>query len=985
MRLWGRPFLAVGVFMAYTVAVCADASDGRPPQSIPHKSSRHGWQAAAIIDIADREMEQAVTLRKKLTANDIETALSLFADSAQEYSAAGLQRKAALAELELGDTYQMISSYQKAIAAYRRSLSLVENEPTPLCMAYSHLARAYASIGRAEDAAEYFDQEVADRCEKIPDKKVLADMWEAEGEANLWSSNKTVAVNLLTSSRQLAIEASDTEGAALSTLLLAQTVNVQNPEQAHRLAWEALQLWLKNQDSYGVARAHLLLAFLTSGEGNFRLAQCHSEDALRVFQRISDQDNVAILQNILGMLARQLGDYEDSVDHYQRARLAFAAIQDDLGEAESITGLADVFTSQHEYRKILPLYSRKLHLAQKTGNLSLLASVWADMAVVYQAQHNYEKAEAYYRSSLAKYRDAENRSGESIALMRLAGLQAEQKKLDEALDLYGQARELKEQDGEIEDLARVQYSMARIYRSGGQLDEARSEIEKTIDIIESQRLRISKFDTRAEYFASVHEYYSLYIQVLMELHHLHPEQKYNELALEAAEKSRVRALLDLLQNSTASPSCDELLARDIDRVAVEATADISAFPSAIPAQPLTLPQIQAEIAGGDSVVLEYALGDDRSYAWLIDGENISQFELASAGEIHRRVRAFRESLMPIASHEGETTLAYLKRRHAAKIGQFNQAKQLAEIVLSPIKLPVQKRLLIVPDGSLQYVPFGALPVLSAGEEAPLIKGHELVMLPSASVLALLRKTAAGKPPPTNGIAVFADPVFEMNRSPSSASGAGNDMLSRSRDLTRVLRDVPGWQHIPSLPGSRAEALAILQIAGPEHTRLALGFDANRQSILNGWVSSYRVLHFATHGIVDTLHPEMSGLILSLLDAHGKPQNGYLRLSDIYNLKLSADLVVLSSCESALGKDLASEGTIGLPRGFLYAGARSVIASLWRADDEATAVLMKALYLRLQHGENTSASLHGAQLELSKDDRFSDPYYWAGFVLEGDFK
>jgi CHAT domain-containing protein len=165
----------------------------------------------------------------------------------------------------------------------------------------------------------------------------------------------------------------------------------------------------------------------------------------------------------------------------------------------------------------------------------------------------------------------------------------------------------------------------------------------------------------------------------------------------------------------------------------------------------------------------------------------------------------------------------------------------------------------------------------------------------------------------------------------------------------------------------------------------LGFDATRRSIVDGSLAHNRVIHFATHGIVDSRHPEMSGIILSLVNARGEHEDGYLRLSDIYNLKLTADLVVLSSCESALGKDLESEGTIGLPRGFLYAGARSVIASLWKIDDDATAILMKALYLRMQQGESPSGALHDAELELSKDERFADPYYWAAFVVEGDYK
>jgi len=167
--------------------------------------------------------------------------------------------------------------------------------------------------------------------------------------------------------------------------------------------------------------------------------------------------------------------------------------------------------------------------------------------------------------------------------------------------------------------------------------------------------------------------------------------------------------------------------------------------------------------------------------------------------------------------------------------------------------------------------------------------------------------------------------------------------------------------------------------------VALDFDASRARVLTNGLAPFRLVHFATHGVVDSRHPEMSGLILSLVDRRGRRQDGYLRLGDIYKLKLSADLVVLSSCDSALGKDLESEGIIGLPRGFLYAGAKSVIASLWKVNDDATATLMSRLYARLKKGETPSSALRGAQLEMEKDEQWSNPYYWAAFVLQGEYR
>jgi CHAT domain-containing protein len=191
-----------------------------------------------------------------------------------------------------------------------------------------------------------------------------------------------------------------------------------------------------------------------------------------------------------------------------------------------------------------------------------------------------------------------------------------------------------------------------------------------------------------------------------------------------------------------------------------------------------------------------------------------------------------------------------------------------------------------------------------------------------------------------------------------------------------------------LPASRAEADAIARVLGardPLGVHLAVDFEASRNFVLQDGLSRYRLIHFATHGVMDARRPEMSGLVLSLVDKSGRSQDGYLRMGDISKLKLSADLVVLSSCESALGKDLESEGVIGLPRAFLYAGAKTVIASLWKVDDDATARLMSSLYARIGRGEGPSSALRGAQLEVMRDERWADPYYWAGFVAQGEYK
>src|SRR6185295_6579471 len=189
-----------------------------------------------------------------------------------------------------------------------------------------------------------------------------------------------------------------------------------------------------------------------------------------------------------------------------------------------------------------------------------------------------------------------------------------------------------------------------------------------------------------------------------------------------------------------------------------------------------------------------------------------------------------------------------------------------------------------------------------------------------------------------------------------------------------------------LPFSREEAMAIAALARQSDTLNAVDFQANRATAIGGTLADYRIVHFATHGLIDSEHPDLSGLVLSLVNDRGGAQDGFLRLTDIYNLKLNASLVVLSACQTALGKEIRGEGLVGLTRGFMYAGTPRVVASLWQVSDLATAELMKKFYAgMLQQKLAPAAALRAAQLELSKDPRWQAPYYWAGFVLEGDWR
>jgi CHAT domain-containing protein len=305
-----------------------------------------------------------------------------------------------------------------------------------------------------------------------------------------------------------------------------------------------------------------------------------------------------------------------------------------------------------------------------------------------------------------------------------------------------------------------------------------------------------------------------------------------------------------------------------------------------------------------------------------------------------------------------------------------------------------KRLLIVADGALQYLPFAALPDPNAldaepSDRRPLAAGHEIVHLPSASTLAALRREFAGRQPAPKAVAALADPVFapDDERLKANAMAAKEKERNANAALSRALQGMGDRGAIKRLPFSRQEAEAILRLAPKEAGMMALDFQANRATATSAALRQYRIIHFATHGLLNDEHPELSGIVLTLVDEQGAPQEGFLQLHDIYNLDLPAELVVLSACQTGLGKEIKGEGLVGLTRGFMYAGAPRVVASLWKVSDEATQELMKRFYQGIL-GEKRlrpAAALREAQIELMKEKRWESPYYWAAFVIQGDWR
>jgi CHAT domain-containing protein len=461
-------------------------------------------------------------------------------------------------------------------------------------------------------------------------------------------------------------------------------------------------------------------------------------------------------------------------------------------------------------------------------------------------------------------------------------------------------------------------------------------------------------------------------------------------------------------------------------------------------QPLTAKEVQTQLLDDNTLLLEYSLGEERSYVFAVTPGALQVFELPKRAIVERASRRVYSLLTARNTTLKGETETQKQLRIARTEAQYPQAAAgLSHMILGPVASLLQnKRLLIVTDGALAYIPFSVLPepqnpsadvpvtASSSGAAsstpssarsavpstnsptaAPLMVNHEIVNLPSASVLAVLRQQELGRKSAPKAVAVLADPVFDRHdpRLSSRLAAAPFQRILQTRSvrapfftdplldppsslglLTRSAADVGlsrnGAISLPRLRFSRREAEEIMAVTPQGEGKEAVDFEASRATATSPELSQYRIVHFATHGLLDSVHPELSGLVFSMVDKNGRPQNGFLELQDIYNLNLPADLVVLSACETGLGKEISGEGLVGLTRGFMHAGASRVMASLWKVSDAGTAALMAEFY-RAMEKDNLppAAALRAAQIKMWQQKRWRNPYYWAAFQLQGEWK
>jgi len=649
-------------------------------------------------------------------------------------------------------------------------------------------------------------------------------------------------------------------------------------------------------------------------------------------------------------------------------------------------------------------------------------------------QHNLQQAEMHVSDALEVFEEIGHPVGQMESHFLLGRTLDAEGRMEEAaghltrgLELAVYLRDLHPQIEALFLLAAHEHRQGHFHASLERLAEAEERVKKWLN--QGQVLYLRELSS-----ASLAPLYRLTIDVLMHLHEQDPEHGYARRAFETSERSRVRSLLTLLRTRNLADryaTAEQIarraaLAREIDQLIQSLRADPQAdatqhnalhhaqfklqklqgeiltqnpaYPRLLAMEAVSVEQVQRDILDPDTVLLEFSLGEERSFLWKVTQDTFQTFELPGRQAIESLARETYALLIAPGETTTKNGVSPWETARRARSQYPIVARQLSEMLLGKAleEITADQRLLVSTEGALLYIPVAALPdPRYRGQEPswePILLRNEVGYLPSASSVPLLRR-ASWELPKAPRITLVTDPVYNLTDSRVSGSPRPGTRSSQTPIApTRGLLSAPQRQAIdphdlPRLPGTAAEGDSIRALGGGARFTLLEGHQATLHQVLGPPLEHANIVHFAVHGLMDDRNPQLSGLALSSVDAHGEAIDGFLSFHAISNLQTQAQLVTLSACRTALGKEIQGEGLIGLTRGFLYAGVPRVVASLWQVGDEQTAELMPKFYQRmLQQGERPGEALRRAQIEIwQQDEDRGTPYGWAAFIMQGDWQ
>jgi CHAT domain-containing protein len=805
-------------------------------------------------------------------------------------------------------------------------------------------------------------------------------------------------------------EVQDKRGEGLSRVMQGDLLMMANQPAEALLAFKTAEaIWREVGDPVELATALVDQNFLAIRQGQWQNALALLNEAqILLVEKEAEPYVAAKIANSFGEIYEAYGQLDIAISYFREAVSYFRDVAHDVkGTITAGIKVGRIQASMGEFEAARQQIEQNLAAAVVTENALIIGLCHEDLGTVLFRTGSYESARLEFLNAISYFTTSKSDRPIARANVYLGETEHLLGNLTGAGKAYEKALRFFTTQSDYTNEAALRFGLGKLALQQGRMDQAEEHLRRSIDLTERLRENASSKELRSSFLASVHDRYETYVEWLMTRYDRDRNQQYAVQAFEAAEAGRARALLDSLygyQRELRQPSDPLLLfeeeklqkkelqlvdERDMllnhggtekDKLDVnqrlrdvraqletlEAKIRSSAkFKGLLRSNPLSYESIRTDITDSQTSLLSYSLGTGKSFAWVVTKDGLDTFELSSKKTIEDAANKLIDLIRTPAKNESERS-------------ELQTAiDQVSRLVIEPVSAKLQtSRLIVVADGILQYVPFQILRT-SAGAPEPMISNFDLVAAPSASALAIVRRERMHRQAGSKLLIGFGDAVFSADYSPQPMKSDANSSDDKSRGSSR-------FRDLPRLFNAKRELRAISDLAGND-AAFYVEFDATRDKFLNIDLSDFRIVHVVTHGVLNDQQPELSGLVLSMVDGNARPINGFVSLADIYRLHAPVDLVVLSACHTALGKNVRGEGLIGLTRGFMYAGASGVVASLWKVDDHVTAELMKRFYTNLlQRGMGPAAALRAAQNEIRSHPNWSAPYYWAGFTFQGDY-
>ena len=1044
----------------------------------PQVQSTEGWVQNPAFETAEREINAAEILRRSGIAEDLRKAFKKYEAARTLWEGTGDKGHLASTLLEMGQVLSALHDDARAEALLSEARKFALEIGDSNVAAESQMTSGMLLLRHGDLQGALRQVEVAHGISISNNNRALqAAAASSLAEIHYHFGDLEMASKRALESLEICRESGSPSGMSRSLYWLG-CISMAKRDNDHALSLleESLAIARKADDLPRMVDTLTQIGGLYSMIGEKQRALETFVDLEPRAEALQDSERLARVYNGLDSVNQELGNIELSLRYCLKTIEMYHTANYAIGEAQIYVRLGGIQSRLGQYSNALSNYERSLKFFLQNGMARNTYYVLSDIGELYASQGNDSIAAEYYARAQQLIKAAEDPREYSYLLNRVGRISERTKGADAALECYREALKLNQSNNDRFGESQTLRLIAGAEKKLNHVNAADTAIKAAIDIDERLRDEVAVSDLRASYFAEVNDHFDFYIDLLM--HQSGDDESSRLKALEISERKRARTLLDEVarQSHVASATSDAaagLVERErkiktqieakrdeyarlkqdrqsstqadgIARELLGLTQEYDQLHSVIVshglwkstnvlASPLTALEIQSVVDDSSTLLLEYSLGEERTFMWAISRDAIESYELPKRSVIEQEVLELNRAIKvmtrrPTLLSEPETRS--LKAQAEEEFLRHSQV--LTKILLAPAVQQLAKvtRVVIVADGALHYVPFsampqpeeavGALPMSSDSSQdlkiRPLLTRYEITLLPSVSFLVAARRRPAGMTASSKAVAIIANPVFEKDderlrsarstavarsRSPFEAPlsrglsedidvhEADRDLSRRSTEATisQVLRDTDAEGGIlPRLFSTQREALEIQSLAGPGASFVASDFDANRAVLTSGVLRGYRFIHIATHGFFDSSHPELSGIVLSLYDKKGQPQNGFVQIRDIYNLDLNADMVVLSACQTGLGKEVKGEGVTGLSRAFMAAGARRVVASLWKVDDDATAELMARFYRHLLKEKTTpSSALRTAQLEISAEPKWKAPFYWAGFFITGDFR